>query len=110
PWLRNGFRHPDLRAWGHGHRAELVWAALTIGQAWIAAGRSDGRTVLGMFESWSKVIGGILEVAGIAGFLGNLSEFYDAADVEGAEVRGFLAAWWEKHRNTEVTSAQLFEV
>jgi len=54
PWLRKTFRHPDLRGWGAKHRGELVWAALTLAQAWLAAGRPEGHKVLGMFENWSR--------------------------------------------------------
>jgi putative DNA primase/helicase len=30
PWLRNGFRHPNLREWITAHRPQLIWAALTM--------------------------------------------------------------------------------
>src|SRR4029434_2922310 len=78
------------------HRSELVWAALTLIQAWIAAGKPEGEIVLGMFEDWSQVMGGILSVAGIPGFLANLHEFYDESDTEGTAWRAFAAAWWVK--------------
>jgi putative DNA primase/helicase len=57
PWLRNNFRHPDLKAWAREHRAELIWACLTLIQAWIAAGKPEGKIVMGSFERWSKVMG-----------------------------------------------------
>ena len=41
PWLRDRFRHPDLRLWVSAHRHELVAAALTLVRAWIAAGKPD---------------------------------------------------------------------
>jgi hypothetical protein len=113
PWLREveEFRHPDLRGWVQRTRGALVWAALVLGQAWLAQGRqaADVRQ-LGMFESWSQVMGGILATARIPGFLVNLTEFYSTTDGEGAEVRAFLAGWWEKHRDGEVTAAQLFDL
>jgi len=43
PWLRQAFHHDNLRAWVHAHRADLVWAALTLVQAWLAAGRPQPR-------------------------------------------------------------------
>jgi putative DNA primase/helicase len=110
PWLRNGFRHHDLAGWAGEHRGELIWAALVLGQAWLKTGRPAGKAKLGMFESWAKVLGGILEVAGVPGFLENLTEFYDAADAEGAEVRAFLSAWWDKHRDAEMLAGPLFEL
>lgn len=35
PWQREGFRHCDLRSWVAEHRADPVWAALTLIQAWL---------------------------------------------------------------------------
>ena len=69
PSQRSGFRHPRLIAWVRANRARLVAACLTLCQAWIAAGRPKGGRVVGSFESWSEVMGGVLEVAGIEGFL-----------------------------------------
>ena len=43
-------------------------------QAWIAQGRPSGARIHGSFEDWSKVMGGVLAVAGIDGFLGNLED------------------------------------
>ncbi len=42
PWERTGFRHPELREWILENRALLIWAALVLIQAWIAAGRPRG--------------------------------------------------------------------
>ena len=67
PWLREEFRHPNLLRWASTHRGDLIWAALTLGQAWLAAGRPGGIVALGMFEGWANVIGGILKIAGIPG-------------------------------------------
>lgn len=112
PWLRRVFRHPNLRQWAIEQRPELVRAALTLGQAWLAAGQpvAPDAPSLGMYEGWSRVIGGILDHAGILGFLGNLSEFYDETDTEGATVRAFIAEWWERHANRPVGVADLFKI
>jgi hypothetical protein len=107
PWLRQEFRHADIRAWAWQNRARLVWAVLTLVQSWIAAGRPEGSRTLGMFERWAKVIGGILDVSGIPGFLGNLADFYEQSDAEGSTLRGFAAAWWATHRTNAVTVAAL---
>lgn len=108
PWLRTVFKHADLRGWVQLNRRRLVWAALTLIRAWIAAGRPRGAIKLGMFESWSEVMGGILELAGVPGFLGNLDAFYDASDAEGAQWRAFVAAWWSEWETREVKVADLY--
>jgi hypothetical protein len=95
-WLREEFKHKEIVAWAEEHRAELVHAVLVLVQAWLAAGRPLHLKRLGGFERWSAVIGGILGIADIPGFLENLGELYEAADGESDEWRGFVGAWWER--------------
>jgi hypothetical protein len=112
PWLRDGFSHPDLRGWVRDNRRSLVLAALVLARAWWCAERpepSHGRR-LGMYEDYSRVMGGVLKVAGIDGFLDNLAEFYATADVESAAKRGFLCAWLDRHDDSEVGTAELFPI
>ena len=97
PWLRAGFKHPLIAEWAHENRSALVHAALTLVQAWIAAGKPLHTARLGSFESWSGIMGGVLEVAGIPGFLCNLNELYEAADTDGQMWREFTGAWWEAY-------------
>jgi hypothetical protein len=108
PWLRAGFRHPSLIVWARENRGRLVWAALTLIRAWVAAGRPRGGQTLGMFEEWAAVMGGILEVVSVPGFLGNLQDFYADADAEGECWRAFVAAWWQTHQNKEVKASELY--
>lgn len=110
PWLREGFRHEDIRGWAVANRGQLVWAILTLIQAWIAAGRPPGRRTLGMFERWAKVMGGILDIAEVPGFLGNLADFYEKSDAEGAAGRAFVAQWWTNHGNRAVTVGNLWSI
>jgi len=112
PWLRTDFRHSNLIDWVKENRGRLVHAVLTLGQAWLAQNRPIGKKlpVFGMFESWTTVIGGILSVAGIPGFLGNLSDFYESTDSEAAAIRIFVATWWELFKQTPVGVADLLQV
>jgi hypothetical protein len=92
-------------AWLARHRHELVWAILVLAQNWIARGmpRWTGRP-LGSFESWCRVVGGILQTAGIDGFLANREELYRRVDEETEEWRAFVSAWNEE-RGSEVMKA-----
>ena len=110
PWRREDFRHANLLAWTRANRAALVAACLTLGRAWIAAGRPRHGSMLGSFEAWAGIMGGIIEAAGVPGFLANLDEMYEAADAEGAVWRAFVAAWWERHGTAEVGTAELHEL
>jgi hypothetical protein len=110
PWQRTGFRHPDLMTWVRANRPRLVAACLTLCQAWIAAGKPRGARTIGSFENWAHVVGGVLKVAGIPGFLGNLDEMMEASDSEGAGWSAFIAAWWDRFGTAEVGAADLFDV
>jgi hypothetical protein len=108
PWERTGFRHPNLPKWTRDNRGQLVWAALTLVRAWMAAGRPAGLGLLGMFEAWVEVVGGILDVAGVPGLLANAKEFRQTATDQTAEWTEFLAAWWQRHGPSRVGIAELF--
>lgn len=71
PEGRTGFRIQNLRRWTGEHLGQLREATYALVGAWIAAGcpgPSHGRS-RGSFEAWAQVVGGVLEVAGVDGFL-----------------------------------------
>jgi hypothetical protein len=112
PWLRDSrdFKR-ELPAWATRHRAEMVVALLTMARAWFLDGRSSwsGR-LLGSYETWSRVVGGILEYCGIKKFLTNLEELYDQADEDLAEWSVFLGAIFETFgANTAFSTKTLIE-
>jgi hypothetical protein len=91
PFMRTGFKIGDLKAWVLEHRGELLAALLTLARAWYAAGRpKPSLTPLGSYEAWSVTIGGILQHAGIEGFLTNADELYQEADPEAIQWEAFL--------------------
>jgi hypothetical protein len=110
PWSRTGFKHSPLRDWARANRVRLVHAVLVLVRAWIASGKRPGKAVLGSFESWADVIGGILEHAGIPGFLQDTEALYEAADSEGQEWREFVGAWWEAHHDSWVPTSELLAI
>jgi hypothetical protein len=110
PWLRTGFKHNPLRQWIHDSRGRLVHAVLVLVQAWVVAGRPVGNRVLGSFEAWSNVIGGILTVAGIPGFLENLENLYETADAEGRQWRALCSRWWEAHQGQKVNATEIYKL
>jgi hypothetical protein len=110
PWLRTGFRHPNLVRWALDNRARLVHAALLLIQNWIAQGRPRVSQTLGSYESWSEVVGGILSAAGIEGFLENMRKLHETADAETTTWFDFVEAWWELHQSDAVRVHQLAEL
>ena len=68
PWLREGFKHANLREYATKQRARLVRSALVLIQNWLTNGKPQGSKLLGTFENWARVIGGIVETAGFSAF------------------------------------------
>ena len=108
PWELTGFKHPDLRWWARENQADLQWAALTLVQAWISSGMPLSKQTLGSYERWAEVMGGILEIAGIPGFLGNLDRVYESANRETTVWSEFFHIWWQEHQDRPVGLDLLF--
>jgi putative DNA primase/helicase len=84
--------------WVKENRGKILHAILTLGRGWVVAGMPESKAkvpVIGGFDSWTHTIGGILDYAGIEGFLGNLEEMYQIADEESEEWEAFLRRWRE---------------
>jgi Bifunctional DNA primase/polymerase, N-terminal len=108
PYLRENFKHPNLMSHIKEHRGALLSALFTLARSWHCAGcPPSSMKPLGSFEGWTKIIGGILEHAGIPGFLCNATELYEQADDESAQWEGFLCACHEAFGNVAVTSSDL---
>ena len=110
PWLRDGFRHKNLLGWVRENRGRLVAACLTLGRAWIAAGKPRHARTIGSFEEWAHIVGGVLDVAGVPGFLGNLKETYHTTSAEGSAQGVFISAWWDRHGPQPVGTAELYDL
>lgn len=66
------WRHPNIVQWAYVNRGRIQAALATMVRAWLAAGQPDPSScALRSFEAWARVIGGILEYAGVDGLLRN---------------------------------------
>ena len=109
PFERTGFRH-ELPSWALEHRDELVWAALTLIQAWVAKGRPKGSLSLGMYESWAGVMSGILESVGLPGLRATGTSGTAVARPEEKDLREAVIPWWDEFGIREVRAAKLLPV
>lgn len=105
----DSFRHPNLRAWAEANRRRLVLAALYLCRAWVREGMPAAKlsASMGSYEDWARVVGGVLEVAGVPGFLANRGELYESAATEAGEMAVFLRAWHERFGNSPVLAKQV---
>ena len=108
PTARGGFKH-ELPTWVIEQRSDIVWAALTLIQHWVASGKRpfSGKRVAS-FEQWSLVMGGILEAAEIKGFGTNAATFRQARNVRGNAWRAVVGEWWAEHRSEYVGTAEIW--
>jgi len=91
PFRRSGFQHPRLKEHVLAERRNLLIALLTLVRAWFAAGQPRTSVPpVGSFEHWTEVVGGILEYAGVEGFLGNSGKMFENSDGERGEWEAFL--------------------
>ncbi|MBW2407061.1 MAG: hypothetical protein JRE92_02485 [Deltaproteobacteria bacterium] len=106
------FKHPKLSKWVEMNRDQIIGSCLVLVQNWLSKGRPIpvNNNNLGSFEEWCQVMGGILEVNGIQGFLGNLDDMRTAQDIEISVWRSFTEAWWQTFGPAEVGAAELYQL
>jgi hypothetical protein len=104
PWERTGFRHPDLLGYARRHRADILWALLTCVRSYFARGCPHASApVMGGFEAWARLVGGVLARCGVEGFLQNRERLYDEVDQQHAGWPEFLTALQEQFPDTFTT-------
>jgi hypothetical protein len=112
PWKRGPetFRHPELIQWTMKNRGKVNAALLGMGRAWFAADcPKAGVPILGTFESWSRVIGGVLAYAGDDSFLQNAEQLYDEMDIETEQWGPFLMRWFERFGSDTVSGGEVYD-
>jgi hypothetical protein len=106
------FRHPDLEGWVRRERGQLVTAILTLARAWVVAGKPKPSVTLASFDLWAWVIGGILGIAGVKGFLQTPKEEKEASNPMLEIENNFVTCWfahvlYDKARYQGVKAAHL---
>jgi hypothetical protein len=100
PWDRDSgqFKITNLGEWVKEERGQYLTATLTLLRKWIDDGRPrwTGKP-LGSFESWSRIMGGILDSIGVVGFLANRDDLYERLDPEREKWCLFFRQWHKQH-------------
>jgi hypothetical protein len=110
------FRHPgtsglDLLSWTRKNRKELLTAILTLVRAWYAAGSPYPKrgVSFGSFEVWERMVGGIVETAGMTDFLGNLKVWRSESDFDSQYWIGHLGWLRDQFADRSFKTAQVRE-
>jgi len=107
PSTRKGFKHPDLFKWVKDNRAELIKAVLVLIRNWFIQGQPKSEQAFGSYESYTKVIGGILDAAGIEGFLQNRTQEFLTQDDESFCWNHIVKEWYRGYGETQVSAGKL---
>jgi bifunctional DNA primase/polymerase-like protein len=95
-WKRKKFEHELLLDWLKPQREEILSSLMTMAKAWHAAGCPvEDLPVMGGFESWVQIIGGVLKFSGIEGFLGNNNGMQARMDETSEQWTLFLESLYE---------------
>ncbi|HVA81931.1 MAG TPA: hypothetical protein VNF29_13470, partial [Candidatus Binataceae bacterium] len=95
PKDRTGFRHHPLLVYIAANRTALARAAITLASCGLRDSTPFTRRVLGSYESWAQVMGGVLEALGIEGFL-ERDEDDLALDQGRSSWAAFIRAWFDE--------------
>jgi hypothetical protein len=110
PSERTGFRHPNLLRWVKQHRPELIWAALTLVQAWVTEGMPAGGLTMGKFESWAEVTSGICEVVGLPDLHANWREWHEGQPSDVPLLQKVWAVWRSQFGDQKVKATNLLPI
>lgn len=102
----SSFRHPELREWTAANRPEIAGAVLTLIRAWHAAGKpqfSRG-AAMGSFETWDRMVSGILGHAGVEGFLEDAAKQRSESDYTGSLWNAHITWLREQFGSREFTT------
>jgi len=101
------FRHPRIKEFTEANRGRILSALLSLVEAWTKAGRpAPSCPAKGSFEAWREVVGGILQHAGLGGFLVGAS----ASRAEMDEWRSLVAMWAAQHGTARIRLGKLMEI
>ena len=112
PHLKNSFRLPGTKLVQHvlENRTDILRRLLTMIKYWIQEGCHRSSHSLGSFESWSSIMGAVLDGAGVSGFMANKAEMESVMDTETDVWRALVLEWKERFANKAITVAGVMEL
>jgi hypothetical protein len=102
------YRHTDLQLHVIQNRRLFISAIAALIRHWDASGRPQGDSLMTSYETWSSIVGGILQAAQIPGFLLNRPKMMAELDSEGSEMRELLVVWIARYANQAISTGDLF--
>lgn len=107
PWLENAAMSA-AEGFPEDKRRFYLEAVLSLLARWVEAGMPEGRARMGSYDRFARVVGGILDHAGVKGFLDNRDLLIESASVEHSGWNAFFGEWLEEFGGNPVTVNTLF--
>jgi hypothetical protein len=94
------------------HRADLIWACLTLIKAWFSAGKPIDKEFkpMGSFEEWSITMAGILANAGYKHFLDNRESSRQIVDTESIGWKILISSTYDKFGSNKITTSDIYNI
>ena len=110
PEDRTAFRHANIEEWVAQNRTRILAALLVIAQAWIDRNCPTHDMPMGSYESWVRIVGGMMNVAGWGNDLLRNRESIRANKAPDKEpLREFVEAWAARYGiGVEVGARKLY--
>lgn len=111
PTAGTTWRHTDLEAWVTQNRPLIVSALCKIVTHWVDEGKPEYKgSLMGSFEGWRKTVGGILETAGVDGFLGNIHVLRNRVDEDHVAWSSFMYRWFKAYGAESTKAGDLLDM
>lgn len=101
----SSFKHHPLQSWVAANRGRLLNAVHILIGNWIDQGMPAGDRLLGSFDEWSRVLGGILKCAGVPGFLENAPAYNQTRDTDESAFDTLAQLCWQRYGEENSFSA-----
>jgi hypothetical protein len=98
PWLRGNFKH-NQKVWIMEQRSNILQAIYTIVRGWVRAGATPANEqipIMGSFEEWRNIIGGIMQFINCNSVLSNSSEVIENIDIDSPAWDLFINTLFER--------------
>lgn len=112
PHKRKGlkFDEQSLIKYVLANRSSVFRRLLIMVKYWLQAGKPQQEYGFGSYNQWASIVGQILELSGVQGFLQNRQAEMDAQDDETADWLQLTATWFERFRDTPRAAKEILKV
>lgn len=101
------FSREDPKVWLLENRVKVVNAIITVVNCWLLAGCPEGSVVMASFQRFSRVMSGIMALAGFPDFMKGYREIQRGYDNVESDLIALCHQWTKKVGNTEATLTEL---